>query len=93
MNKLYSLLSALLMCSLAAAAQIVTTQPPILQTNSTGIVVTFHANEGNKALAGLTQSDAVYAHTGVITTASKNDSDWKLGQIQAHMGGSGYLAA
>ena len=77
MNKLYSLLSALLMCSLAAAAQIVTTQPPILQTNSTGIVVTFHANEGNKALAGLTQSDAVYAHTGVITTASKNDSDWK----------------
>ena len=67
---------AALWCS-AASAQIITTEPAILQTNSTGIVITYHANEGNGKLAGLPESTKVYAHTGCITNQSTGDSDWK----------------
>ncbi len=63
--------------SVAMNAEIITTQPAILQTNSTDIVITYHADEGNKALMGLAETEKVYAHTGVITSASTTDSDWK----------------
>lgn len=79
MNKLYSLLAAALLAWPALDAQVVTTSPAIVQTNSTGIVVTFHADEGNKGLMGVKPPTKVYAHTGVITNLSKNDSDWKYG--------------
>lgn len=60
-----------------SSAQIITTEPPILQTDSKGIVITYHADEGNKALANLPATTKVYAHTGCITNASTNDGDWK----------------
>lgn len=63
--------------TLAATGQIVTTQPAIVQTDSKNIVITYHADEGNKGLAGLTASTKVYAHTGVITSESSGPGDWK----------------
>lgn len=62
-----------------AEAQIVTTTPAPLQENSTGIVLTYHADasEGNKALAGLPESKYVYAHIGVLTNKSVTSGDWK----------------
>lgn len=72
---LFCLLSLLAYCF--AEAQIVTTAPSPVQTDSRNIVITFHADRGNKGLAGLGPSDAVYAHTGVITNQSKNDNDWQ----------------
>ncbi len=60
-----------------ASAQIITTEPAILQTDSKGIVITYHADEGNKALANLPETTKVYAHTGCITNKSTGDSDWK----------------
>lgn len=77
MKKLITLMATALLAWPATQAQIVTTSPAILQTNSTGIVITYHADEGNKALAGVTSSTKVYAHTGVITSASTSNSDWK----------------
>lgn len=77
MKKTITLMALALICWAVAAAQVVTTTPPIIQTNSTGIVITYHADQGNKALMGLTSSTKVYAHTGVITDKSKSDSDWK----------------
>lgn len=74
MKKLYSLLSALLLAFTAATAQIVTSSPSPLQVNSTGIVITFHADQGNKGLMGLDASTPVYAHTGVIT--DKSSGQW-----------------
>lgn len=72
---LFSLLSLLTYCF--GAAQIVTTVPSPVQTDSRNIVITFHADRGNKGLAGLGPSDDVYAHTGVITNQSKSDNDWQ----------------
>ncbi|MCM1037010.1 MAG: alpha-amylase family glycosyl hydrolase [Bacteroides sp.] len=64
-------------CSVAAASPVVTSEPPVLQTSSTGITVTFHADRGNRGLADLPEGAEVYAHTGVITNLSTGDSNWK----------------
>lgn len=60
-------------------AQVITTDPafPIAEEM---VTITFHAAEGNGALAGF--SGDVYAHTGVITSASTGDSDWKYVKSQ-----------
>ena len=60
--------------ALAAVAQ-VTTVPAIIQKGYTGeVTIIFNPNEGNKGMVGATQC---YAHTGLITSASSNDGDWK----------------
>jgi len=68
------MLFALSLAFAAATAQVVTSSPTPLQTNSTGIVITFHANQGNKGLMGLDASADIYAHTGVIT--NKSGGQW-----------------
>lgn len=65
------------MTSLSATAQVVTTSPAMVQTDSKSIVVTFYADRGNRGLVDLPTSDAVYAHTGLITTSSSSTSDWQ----------------
>lgn len=67
---------AFIASTLGLVAQ-VTTQPSPLQEDATGVVVFFHADEGNKGLEGLPASAELYAHTGVITTESSSGSDWK----------------
>ena len=60
--------------ALTAMAQ-VTTIPAIIQKGYTGeVTIIFNPNEGNKGMVGATQC---YAHTGLITSASSNDGDWK----------------
>ena len=60
--------------ALTAVAQ-VTTIPAIIQKGYTGeVTIIFNPNEGNKGMAGATKC---YAHTGLITSASTNDGDWK----------------
>lgn len=56
--------------SLNADAQVITSSPTIIQPSSSGIVITFHADQGNRGLAGLSPSTPVYAHTGVIMKGS-----------------------
>jgi glycosidase len=72
MRKLTLLLLSVL--ALSAYAQ-VTTEPAIIQKGYDGeITIIFNPNEGNKGMAGATKC---YAHTGLITSASSNDGDWK----------------
>lgn len=59
--------------ALSVRAQIVTTSPSPVTQESSPIVITFHAAEGNGGLKGLVKSTAVYAHTGVIL---KGQSNW-----------------
>ena len=59
------------------SAQVVTYSPDPLYDNSENVVVYFHADQGNKALANLPESTALYAHCGLITGSSKDTSDWK----------------
>ena len=72
MRKLFIFLVGL--CALAVSAQ-VSTVPAIIQPGYTGeIVITFDATKGNGGMVGATKC---YAHTGLITSASTSDSDWK----------------
>ena len=60
--------------ALTAMAQ-VTTIPAIIQKGYTGeVTIIFNPNEGNKGMVGATKC---YAHTGLITSASSSDGDWK----------------
>lgn len=53
----------------------VTTVPSIIQKGYNGeITIIFNPNEGNK---GMQDATACYAHTGLITSASSSDGDWK----------------
>lgn len=62
-----------LMCIYAYSQ--VSTDPAIITQDYTGsIKVIFDAKLGNKGMVGAT---TCYAHTGVITDASKTDKDWK----------------
>lgn len=76
MNK-FLLSAAMLFASCSVFGQIITTSPAIVQTDSKNIVITYHANQGNKGLSGLTSTTKVYAHTGVITNESTGPGDWK----------------
>ncbi len=60
-------------------AQVVTSIPAFPTINDS-VVVIFNAKEGDGGLAGYTGD--VYAHTGVITSESRNPRDWRyvLGQ-------------
>ena len=72
MKKLTLLLLSVL--ALSAYAQ-VTTIPAIIQKGYTGeVTIIFNPNEGNKGMVGATKC---YAHTGLITSASSSDGDWK----------------
>ena len=72
MKKLTLLLLSVL--ALSAYAQ-VTTEPAIIQKGYDGeITIIFNPNEGNKGMVGATKC---YAHTGLITSASSSDGDWK----------------
>ncbi len=75
----FALLWLMVFAGLCGSAQLVTTQPTLLQEGSQGVVLTYHADSplGNKGLANLPTSTDVYAHIGVITTLSSGDSDWK----------------
>lgn len=55
----------------------VTTTPPLLQENSSGVVIYYHADQGNKGLINTPANGDIYAHTGVITDKSTSLTDWK----------------
>lgn len=59
--------------ALAASGQAVTTSPAIITEDTKDITITFHSDGGNRGLASATASTVIYAHTGVITDASKGE--------------------
>ena len=71
---LLTFVALVLACGIGAVAQIVTTAPAVLQENSTGVVLYYHADSplGNDGMKNYTGDD-VYAHIGVTTAAG----DWQ----------------
>ena len=62
------------LCALGLSAQ-VTTTPAVIEKGYTGqVTITFDPSKGNGGMVGATKC---YAHTGLITSASTSDSDWK----------------
>ncbi len=77
MKKILLTLAAVLVIGMAAMGQVVTTEPAVVQEDSQNLWVFYHADQGNAGLKGLGPTAKVYAHTGVLTSASTGDSDWK----------------
>ncbi len=74
MKKILSLILLLIGFGFSLSAQ-VTTTPAFVQKGYKGeIIVTFNPAEGNKGMVGATQC---YAHTGLITSKSSHEGDWK----------------
>lgn len=72
MKKILLMLSAV--CTLCATAQ-VTTNPLIIPKGYTGeVIITFDPKGGNGGMATATKC---FAHTGLITSESKSNGDWK----------------
>lgn len=63
-----------LLLTAVAFAQVTTNPTFITKGYADEFTVIFDATKGNKGMVGAT---TCYAHTGVITTESKSDSDWK----------------
>ena len=74
MKKLFFTLLSLFI-TVSVYSQVVTTNPTFITENAGVIEVIFDAAQGTGGLKDYTGT--VYVHTGVITSDSKNDSDWK----------------
>lgn len=72
-------LTLVLFISSAISAQV--TLQPVFATQNDTVTVIFDASEGNGALVGTAQ---VFAHTGVITSASSSSTDWR--HVQGNWG-------
>lgn len=72
--KRYLALISLFICVQYACAQVTPTPNPIPVGYTGAVTITYDATKGNGALASAT---AIYAHTGLITSASTNTGDWK----------------
>ncbi|MBQ4017700.1 MAG: hypothetical protein II605_00475 [Paludibacteraceae bacterium] len=72
MRKLWLCLLGL--CALVASAQVTPTPNPIPVGYTGEVTIVFDATKGNGGMVGATKC---YAHTGLITSASSSDSDWK----------------
>ncbi|MCH5219276.1 MAG: hypothetical protein J1F20_01810 [Muribaculaceae bacterium] len=79
MKKLYIIFSLLVLASITGVAQIITTNPPILQESTDELILTYHADSplGNDGLKGLGKEAQLYFHIGVITDKSSSGSDWR----------------
>jgi len=77
MVKNYAILLLAVMAGVLGMRGQVTSTPSPLTADSENVIIYFHADEGNKGLANLPESTAVYAHTGVITDKSTSDTDWQ----------------
>ncbi len=65
-----------LLFSILSWSQIVTSTPALITQNGGSVDVVFDATLGAGGLNNFTGTN-IYAHTGVITTASTNTGDWK----------------
>jgi len=72
------LIALFFLMSLAVHGQILSIDPPF-PTQTDTVTILYNATQGNGALVGVTP---VYAHAGVITTASTSPTDWKFVQGQ-----------
>ena len=74
-------LTCLLAWSMNLANTQILTLDPIFPRQNDTVTIVYDAAEGNGALAGFVP---VYAHTGVITTASSSSTDWR--HVQGNWG-------
>ncbi len=77
MMKLFLMAIAAIVCPVTGLRAQCTSVPALLQEDSQTVVIYYHADQGNKVLAGQLASADLYAHTCVLTSPSQEESDWK----------------
>ena len=63
--------------SLQSFSQLLSWAPDFIQESSDPVVITVDASKGNHGLFNYNAPADVYVHTGVITSLSTSNSDWK----------------
>ncbi len=76
MKTRYLMLLLVVSAWLTGFAQVTSTPSP-LQEDATDVTIYFHADQGNKGLMNQPSTAQIYAHTGVLTSESKSNTDWK----------------
>lgn len=79
MKKIYFLL--ILTLTLGAAQAQILSLDPIFPRDTDTVTIVYDASQGNGALSGFVP---IYAHTGVITSASTSNTDWR--HVQGNWG-------
>ena len=75
MKKVFILV--LMLVTVFAKAQLLSTTPAFINENSASIVITADATKGNQGLKDYATTSDVYVHIGAITSKSTTPSDWK----------------
>jgi hypothetical protein len=75
MKKVFTIV--LLLVTVFANAQLLSTSPAFIQESSTPIVITADATKGNQGLKDYVPTTDVFVHIGAITSKSATPSDWK----------------
>lgn len=74
--KNFLLSTALLLSAVLVSGQVVTTTPAFITNDYIGVItVTYDPSQGSGDMGSATNC---YAHTGIITSASSSDTDWKF---------------
>lgn len=68
----------LVLSSLLSWGQIITTNPTFITDDYNGVIeIIYDASLGTAGLKDYVGTDGIYAHTGVITSSSTSNADWK----------------
>ena len=80
MKKFFTLFLTMFAVSCTVVAQLLTWTPGFAKDND-NIVITVDATKGNQGLNNYANTTDVYVHTGVITSASSNATDWRYSKF------------
>ncbi len=80
MKRITTLILAAVSVSFTVHAQLLTWTPDFAKDND-NIVITVDATKGNQGLNNYASTSDVYVHTGVITSASSNATDWRYSKF------------
>ena len=80
MKKIFTLFLTMFAVSCTVLAQLLTWTPGFAKDND-NIVITVDATKGNQGLNNYANTTDVYVHTGVITSASSNATDWRYSKF------------
>jgi 1,4-alpha-glucan branching enzyme len=79
-SKKYYIIVMLLLLTISAKTQLLSSLPEFAKETDAGVVITVDATKGNQGLKDYNPTD-VYVHIGCITNLSSSGSDWKYSKF------------
>ena len=75
--KKFSFVIVFVLLQLIAFSQLLTTNPAFVTESTSSVAIIVDATKGNKGLNNYASTSDVYVHTGVITSSSTSNTDWR----------------